>query len=99
MVTSRFRQKARPGNTSNETKDQRQGKFFHPNDKNEATKSNAKSSKNNFASFALQRDKIDYLTSSEHRPLCHTTNQSLTGQTTVTYLLVRNTTSKMQFDS
>ncbi|PJR30041.1 hypothetical protein CFG65_03845 [Vibrio parahaemolyticus] len=52
MVTSRFRQKARPGNTSNETKDQRQGKFFHPN---------------NFASFALQQDKIDYLTSSEHK--------------------------------
>ncbi|ATI45055.1 hypothetical protein DMV94_05000 [Vibrio parahaemolyticus] len=67
MVTSRFRQKARPSNTSNETKDQRQGKFFHPNDKNEATKSNMKSSKNNFASFSFQRDKIDYLTSSEHK--------------------------------
>ncbi|MDW3059729.1 hypothetical protein, partial [Vibrio sp. 1978] len=45
MVTSRFKQKARPGNTSNETKDQLQGKFFHPNDKNEATRSNVKSSK------------------------------------------------------
>ncbi|EGR1983311.1 hypothetical protein D2H27_10085 [Vibrio parahaemolyticus] len=67
MVTSRFRQKARPGNTSNKTKDQRQGKFFHPNDKNEATRSNVKSSPNNFASFSLQRDKIDCLTSSEHK--------------------------------
>ncbi|EKA4467904.1 hypothetical protein OLI36_001394 [Vibrio parahaemolyticus] len=26
-----------------------------------------KSSKNNFASFSFQRDKIDYLTSSEHK--------------------------------
>ncbi|TOQ46215.1 hypothetical protein CGG95_06100 [Vibrio parahaemolyticus] len=67
MVTSRFRQKARPGNTSNETKDQRQGKFFPKNDENEATRSNVKSSKNNFASFSFQRDKIDYLTSSEHK--------------------------------
>ncbi|BDP36934.1 hypothetical protein VA208B3_33050 [Vibrio alginolyticus] len=67
MVTSRFRQKARPGNTSNETKDQLYGKFFHPNDKIEATKSNMKSSPNNFASFTLQQDKIDYLTSSEHK--------------------------------
>ncbi|EGR2299745.1 hypothetical protein D0814_05795 [Vibrio parahaemolyticus] len=55
MVTSRFRQKARRGNTSNETKDQLQGKFFHPNGKNEATKSHLKSFQNNFASFALQR--------------------------------------------
>ncbi|ODX37228.1 hypothetical protein CGH28_04645 [Vibrio parahaemolyticus] len=55
MVTSWFRQKARPGNTSNETKDQLQGKFFHPNDKNEATRSNVKSFQNNFASFSLQR--------------------------------------------
>ncbi|HCH0723101.1 TPA: hypothetical protein NKP21_004953 [Vibrio parahaemolyticus] len=67
MVTSRFKQKARPGNTSNETKGQRLGKFFHPNDKIEATKSNVKSFQNNFASFALQQDKIDYLTSSEHK--------------------------------
>ncbi|EMW8520891.1 hypothetical protein [Vibrio parahaemolyticus] len=67
MVTSRFKQKARPGNTSNETKGQRLSKFFHPNDKIEATKSNVKSFQNNFASFALQQDKIDYLTSSEHK--------------------------------
>ncbi|EGQ7679914.1 hypothetical protein F8Y89_13990 [Vibrio parahaemolyticus] len=77
MVTSRFKQKARPDNTSNETKDQRLGKFFHPNDKNEATRSNVKSFQNNFASFALQRDKIDYLTSSKHKPTAMLRNKPI----------------------